>query len=200
MKSSATLFERIIAKAHHQISGDDIAGYNTDFSGLMIPRNPDLKAQFREVATSLMSLLSRQKVNVLVMFYNDVAFCIRFHANVPLSKVNVRMVAESLEELPKSSGEPRFIIGSNESTAGNWIEVATDDEERQAEIFPLIDFDGVCFYYARVRAAGAGLRWSSSSAVESRRGSQTQRTLLDSSSISNPLTQSPFSERTSSVE
>ena len=193
MKASATLFERILAKAHHQISGDGLGSYNTDFSGLLIPRDPELKAVFREIAESMAALVAKQRINVFVMFYDDVAFCIRFHPTIPLGKINVRMTAEALEELPRSSGRPHFIIGSNEPTRGmSWVEVATDDEEKKAEIFPLIDFEGVCFYYARARASPT-FAWTTSSAVDSAVQSQPSTTTADSSGISNPLAQKPVS-------
>ena len=194
MRATATLFERILAKAHHQISGDGLGSYNTDFSGLLIPRDPELKALFREIAESMAALVAKQRINVFVMFYDDVAFCIRFHPTIPLGKINVRMTAEALEELPRSSGRPHFIIGSNEPTRGmSWVEVATDDEEKKAEIFPLIDFEGVCFYYARARASPTTFTWTTSSAVDSAVQSQTSTATADSSGISNPLAQKPMS-------
>jgi hypothetical protein len=156
MLATARFFERVIAKAHHQISADDPSLYSLDFAGLLTPRDPALRQHFREVASSLSALFAEKKVLTFVMFYDTVAFCMRFHSKSTLEKVNPAMVAEALSDLPRSGGAPSFVIGTNAPTYGfGWREAHADDEELKAEIFPLLDFPGVCLYYARLREGQA---------------------------------------------
>ena len=167
--SYGRIFERIIATVHHQVSGDDISSYNTDFSGMLIPRDPQKITEYREIASSLMSLLEKDKVAVFVMFYETLAFCARFRTGVAVD-VNVRMIAEGLKELPQSTGEPHYIIGSNEATRGMcWNQVDVDDEGLSCEIFPLVDFESVCFYYAKPKEEHQLLQNLSSSSTSSLR-------------------------------
>ena len=190
MRAAVSVFERIFAKAHHQISGDDLKNYNTDFTGLLISRDSEMKATFHEISQSLMTLFERGMVNVFVMFYDEVAFCVRFCKNGTLSRLNPRMIAEALLDLPQSKGKPEFIIGSDEATCGmSWTQVDVYDEAMSAEIFPLIDFEGVCFYYARLRVPQNAISWITSSESD---GSQTCRGCSVSSELSNPLTARPI--------
>jgi hypothetical protein len=103
---TARFSERVITKAHHQISGDDSSLYNLDFTGLLTPRDPAVLQHFREVASSLSVLFHEKKVLTFVMFYDTIAFCMRFHTKSTLDKVNPTMIADALNDLPRSEGFP----------------------------------------------------------------------------------------------
>jgi hypothetical protein len=157
MNCAVRLFERIFSKVHHHVTGDDVSLYTTDFSGFLVPRDPVQRSHFRDVASSLAALFFEKKLQTFVMFYDSVAFCIRFNRTSCLQKVNLRMLADSLEVLPRSEGNATFIVGTDAPSIGfGWEQANCDDEDVQSEIFPLLDFPSLCFYYATPLAAGQG--------------------------------------------
>jgi hypothetical protein len=167
MNCAVRLFERIFAKVHHQVTDDNISMYNMDFSGFLTPRDLDQKSHFHEVASSLATLFFEKRIQTFVMFYDSVAFCIRFKMTSSLQKVNVRMLADSLESLPRSEGSPTFIVGTDEPSIGfGWERANCDDDGVQSEIFPLLDFPSLCFYYARPLPAGRSRSGSSSQSTQ----------------------------------
>jgi hypothetical protein len=152
MNRTTSFFERVIATAHHQISGDDVSQYNVDFSGLVLPRDAGLREQYRDVASSLSVLFRSKKVQSFVMFYDTVAFCMRFRDDNSLDRVNPRMIAEKLGALPQCSGIPTFLIGTEQATIGfGWKQASSDAGGLSAEIYPLQDFPSVTLYYAKPR-------------------------------------------------
>jgi hypothetical protein len=155
MNTAVSFFESVITKAHQQISGGDLTMYNLDFAGLLSPRDPELLALFHEVATSLAVLFTEKKLRSFVMFYDTIAFCMRFHEKSSLEKVNPRMIADCLNLLPQLEGMPSFVIGTDVPTYGfGWNEAQIDrDHSLRAVIFPLLDFPGVCLYYSTLKDA-----------------------------------------------
>jgi hypothetical protein len=150
MNRTTSFFERLIATVHRQISGDDFTEYNLDFSGFVIPRVPELRDQYHDVAQSLSVLFQSKKLRSFVMFYETVAFCMRFKDDNTLDRVNPRMIAEVVTGLPPCPGNPTFLIGTEEPTIGfGWKQASSDSEGIGAEIYPLLDFPNLCLYYAR---------------------------------------------------
>lgn len=154
MNLIGNLLERIITKAHQVISGQPISSYKLDFSNLLYSKDPELSKLFHHVGNSAAYLAVNKKLRTLVMEYDTLCFCIRFTANNNWNDLNLRMISESIEEIPQSTGHPTFVAGTEEPTSGaGWkFSPRCTDTEVSAEIFPLIDFEGLCFYYAKIIA------------------------------------------------
>ena len=149
MYTIADIFERILTTVHHHVIDDDIQRYNEDFSKMLSFKDANEFSKFHEVSESIASVFMQKKIGVFVMLYETLAFCIRFHQNYSLKGVNPRMISDAINEMPHSSGEPTFLIGSDNIGAGfGWKQVQSIEAEDEVEIFPLIDFEGICIYYA----------------------------------------------------
>lgn len=149
MNIVSNIYVRIITTAHHIITKDDINNYNEDFTGLLTFKNQENYQKFHEVGESIASILLQKKLGVFVMAYDTIAFCIRFHSNYSFSRINLRMISDSLRDIPSSSGDPIFMIGADDLAGGfGWKPVQPFQTEEEAEIFPIIDFKRICIYYA----------------------------------------------------
>lgn len=154
MNIAARVFQSILTTAHHIISGDDIDNYYEGFNGMLSFKDPTLFAHYHEIGESIASILFQKKIGVLIMAYDTLAFCLRFQKNCSFHSLNLRLIAYSLKDLPKSTGDPIFLAGLNSVSVGfGWVPVLVEDFEEKAEIFPLIDFEGICIYYATPKKA-----------------------------------------------
>lgn len=152
MNFLGNLIERIITKAHQVISGEPISSFNLDFSNLLYAKDQELSKLFNHVGYSAAYLAMNKKLGTLVMAYDTLCFCMRFMPNNKWNDLNLRMISESIEVIPRSTGHPIFVAGTDEQTMGaGWkFNPRYTETQVNAEIFPLIDFEGVCFYYAKI--------------------------------------------------
>ena len=113
MNTITNLFLKIITTAHQHITGAPIEEYVTDYSGLLIPKNPELFSLFQGIIESLSILISDGKVSTFLMVYDSIVFCMKFHDEFVFSGVNTKLLANSLNDLPHSTGEPNFFYSSH---------------------------------------------------------------------------------------
>ena len=151
MNVAKNVFLRIISKVHQKVSSDNEDNYDEDSTKMLFPRNKDTLELLSQAAESASVLYIRKKLINFMIVYDSVAFCIRFDKECTFKDVNMRLLASSLDDLPSSSGKPRFLYQTTEETTGWGLNVSDyDDNGSPVEIFPVCDFEHVCFYTARI--------------------------------------------------
>ncbi|KAH0792908.1 hypothetical protein GPJ56_003172 [Histomonas meleagridis] len=90
------------------------------------------------------------------MAFDTIAFCMRFKPNNNRMSINVKLIDDSMSDLPKSSGDPVFLIGATDKISSyGWEPIEYLNSQPNCEIFPLIDFDDVSLYWAKTQDEGA---------------------------------------------
>lgn len=151
MNTLTRFFERILTKAYHHIVCDDISEYNEDYSHMLYFKNEEKRRFFNELSYSLSKIYFSKKLLTFIMSFDDISFCIRFRNNIDEDlNVNIRLIAESLKELPMSKGNPIFLIGTTEDiNSYGWKSIEAIDNDDYCEIYPLIDFENISFYWSK---------------------------------------------------
>lgn len=152
METFTRFFERILTKAYYHIIRDDISNYNEDYSHLLYFKDEEKRNFFHELSSSLSKIYLSKKLETFVMSFDNVSFCIRFKSkNEKAFILNTRLIAESLKELPTSKGNPIFLIGTtDEINSYGWKSIEdTEDDFQCYEIYPLIDFESISFYWGK---------------------------------------------------
>ena len=193
MNVAKNVFLRIISKVHQKISSDNEENYDEDSTKMLFPRNKETLSMLSSASESAAVLYIRKKLINFMIVYDAVAFCIRFDKECTLKDVNMRLLASSLDDLPSSTGEPHFLYQTTEETTGWGLNVSDyDDNGSPVEIFPLCDFEHVCFYTARIPGQYSQ-NSSISSSITTIQSPSSQSNQSSNSNLLNQQTNSQFS-------
>ena len=151
MNVFSDLFLRIFSKAHQIISNDNEENYILDFNDLFFPKDEKIILFFKNTCNIASILFLRKKLKTILLVYDSIAFCVKFSKKFSLKGVNPKQLASYMNELPQSTGYPKFFFGTDEEIVGWGLEkVKFINENYPVEIFPLCDFPDICFFIASV--------------------------------------------------